>query len=89
MDRGKLLQRLAVRLGLRDAAPAGGDSPLPRQHPGTALPALRHLPPRLRPDPPYAQRPAPGSGGMIMAGFLKILFRNLLQGPSTDPLPAG
>ena len=24
MDRGKLLQRLAVRLGLRDAAPAGG-----------------------------------------------------------------
>ena len=27
MDRGKLLQRLAGRLGLRDAAPAGGDSP--------------------------------------------------------------
>ena len=24
-----------------------------------------------------------------MAGFLKILFRNLLQGPSTDPFPLG
>ena len=27
MDRGKPLHRLAVWLGLRDAAPAGGDSP--------------------------------------------------------------
>ncbi len=24
-----------------------------------------------------------------MAGFLKVLFRNLLQGPSTDPFPLG
>lgn len=24
-----------------------------------------------------------------MAGFLKVLFRNLLDGPSTDPFPAG
>lgn len=24
-----------------------------------------------------------------MASFLKVLFRNLLQGPSTDPFPAG
>lgn len=25
----------------------------------------------------------------IMAGFLKVLFRNLLEGPSTDPFPLG
>lgn len=24
-----------------------------------------------------------------MAGFLKVLFRNLLEGPSTDPFPLG